>query len=262
MKLFLQLILVFQSIVLFSQQSNESLIKNPTKLKEYVTDETGTLSNAQLEYLRMKLYNLFDTTSTQIVVYMIKTLNGESIEEVSYAIATANKIGQKDFNNGVLLLIAKNDKKLRIEVGYGLEGVLTDALCVQIIKNEITPQFKNNNFYLGISKGIDAIALAVRGEYKKSDLNKNKRPSAVKTSSTLIFALVGSILLIIFVFWIIALFSSKTRYVGGKISSSTSYSSHSSSSYSSSSHSSSSSSHSSFSGGGGSFGGGGASGSW
>lgn len=143
-----------------------------------------------------------------------------------------------------------------------MEGVLTDALCSQIIKNEITPQFKNNDFYSGISKRIDAIALAVKGEYKTSDNRKNNEPSALKTLFTLVIALVGSILLIIFVFWIIALFSTKTRYIGGRSTSSGSYRSYSSSGYSSSSHSSSSSSSSGFSGGGGSFGGGGASGSW
>lgn len=256
------LFFLFYPLVLLSQNEDISLIENPPKLTEYVTDETGTLSKAQLDYLRIKLYNLFDTTSTQIVVYMIKSLDGESIEEVSHSIATENKIGQKGINNGVLLLISKNDKKLRVEVGYGLEGVLTDALCSQIIKNEITPQFKNNDFYKGIEKGIDAIALAVKGEYKISDKRKYNEPSAVKTSFTLVIALVGSILLIIFIFWIAALFSTKVRYLGGGSKSSSSYKSYSGSSYSSSSYSGSSSSSSGFSGGGGSFGGGGASGSW
>ena len=103
-------------VKLFSQSGDSSLIKNPPMLKEYVTDETGTLTQVQLDNMRKKLKSFRDSTSTQIVVYMIKTLNGEPIEEVCYAIADINKIGRKGSNNGVLLLIAKDDHKLRIEV--------------------------------------------------------------------------------------------------------------------------------------------------
>lgn len=256
--------LLYLPVFILPKTQGESLIKNPPELTEYVTDETGTLSKAQVDYLSLKLFNFFDSTSTQVVVYMINTLDGEPIEQVAYEIAMKNKIGKKGYDNGALLLIAKDDRKLRIEVGYGLEGVLTDALSAQIIRNEITPHFKNNDYYTGISRGIDAIVSAVKGEYKLSSGKKYNEPSAVKTSLTLVFALVGSVMLIIFVFWIIAIFSSKTKYVRGSNSSSSSYRSYSGSGYSSSSSGSSytSSSGSGFSGGGGSFGGGGASGSW
>ncbi|MFA5405308.1 MAG: hypothetical protein WC358_10275 [Ignavibacteria bacterium] len=81
MKIFYPIIIIlFLSQSVFSQKNIESLTNNPPKLTEYVTDETGTLSKAQLDYLRIKLYYLFDTSSTQIIVYMIKTLDGESIE--------------------------------------------------------------------------------------------------------------------------------------------------------------------------------------
>lgn len=79
--------------------------------------------------------------------------------------AEKNKIGKKDRNNGVLLLIVKNDRKLRIEVGYGLEGALTDAASSSIIRNEITPKFKQGNYYDGINAGVDAIIAVTKGEY-------------------------------------------------------------------------------------------------
>jgi uncharacterized protein len=264
MKIFCPIIIIlFLSQSAYSQKSDESLTNNPPKLTEYVTDVTGTLSKTQLDYLRLKLYYLFDTSSTQIVVYMIKTLDGESIEDVSHSIATKNKIGQKEFNNGVLLLIVKNDKKLRIEVGYGLEGVLTDALSNQIIKNEITPHFKEGDFYEGINRGIDAIIKVTKGEYHL--VSENRKNSGSSTSGAILMVILvfaGSIGLIGIIFWMNAKFSSKTGYISGTSSSYDSGSSSSYSSYSSSDSYSSSSSDSSFSGGGGDFGGGGASGSW
>ena len=96
---------------------------------------------------------------------MEPSLDGNSVEDRSYELAEQNGIGQKSKNNGVLLYIAKDDRKLRIEVGYGLEGALTDALSSQIIRKEITPQFKKGNFFEGINAGVDAIIQATKGEY-------------------------------------------------------------------------------------------------
>lgn len=160
------LFLIFVSVQVFSQsEKSKSYSDTPTKLVQYVTDETGTLSSSEINSLSQRLQNFDKSTSTQIVVYMIKSLDGESLEDVSNTIAEKNKIGRKGKDNGVLLFIAKQDRKIRIEVGYGLEGVLTDALSSQIIRKEITPSFKNNNFYEGINKGIDAMILVTKGEY-------------------------------------------------------------------------------------------------
>ena len=130
-----------------------------------MTDETGTLTPAQLKFLNTKLSNEDKSTSNQIIVYMISGLDGESLEDVSIRLAEKNKIGKKENNNGVLMLIVKDDRKIRIEVGYGLEGALTDALSSQIIRNDITPEFKSGNYYGGIDKGVDAIIQAIKGEY-------------------------------------------------------------------------------------------------
>jgi uncharacterized protein len=265
---FLLVLIVIQ--ISNSQDKDVSLINNPVKLSEYVTDETETLTASQINNLRKKLRNFFDSTSTQIVVYMINTLNGEPIDEVSSSIARYNKIGRKGYNNGLLLLIAKNDHKLRIEAGYGLEGVMTDAHSLQIIRKDISPYFKEGKYFEGIDKGTDAMILAAKGEYSLKSEDKNK--SGVSSSSiimilvfvlTVIFGCVG-------VIWLLAVkLSRSTKYLGGSRRSSgqnyyygnTDYSSFSSDSYSSSSDSS-PSSDSGFSGGGGDFGGGGASGDW
>ncbi len=172
-KIFLILALLITGIT-YSQadQSNQndeqskSLSDNPTSIKKYVVDETGTLTSSQTTSLISKLVNFEKASSNQLIVYIIPSLNGEPIENVSVEIARKNKIGKKDKNNGVLLLVAMKDKKMRIEVGYGLEGALTDALSSQIIENDLKPAFRKGQYYEGINKATDNIILATKGEYK------------------------------------------------------------------------------------------------
>ncbi len=135
------------------------------KLTRYATDLTNSLSNTDLSALESKLAAFDRATSTQVVVLMIPSLESGSLEEASHRIAEENGIGRKEKNNGALLFIAKDDRKIRIEVGYGLEGVLTDALCGLIIRNEIVPRFRQGEFFGGINAGVDAIFAATRNEY-------------------------------------------------------------------------------------------------
>ena len=130
-----------------------------------VTDRTGTLSTRDVEELDDTLAQFEDRTSTQIAVLMISSLDGEPIEELAYEIARKNGIGQKGKDNGLLILIAKNDKQARIEVGYGLEGVLPDILAGQIIRREMAPFFREGRYAEGIRAGVDAIIKATRNEY-------------------------------------------------------------------------------------------------
>ncbi len=220
-----------------------------------MTDETGTLTSSQLLDLNTKLSNEDKSTSNQIIVYMISTLDGESLEDVSIRLAEKNKIGKKENNNGVLMLIVKNDRKIRIEVGYGLEGALTDALSSQIIRNDITPEFKSGNYYSGIDKGVDAIIKAVKGEYI-ADKNPGSENNLCYGLPVFVMIIFG----IIFFFIFISIIKGR-RMIGRSIYAGKS-------GWSSSGWGSGGSSGGSFgggggfSGGGGSFGGGGASGSW
>ncbi|MEE4166983.1 MAG: TPM domain-containing protein, partial [Desulfocapsaceae bacterium] len=140
-------------------------------LKNRVNDYARILSPATVSQLESVLSALETSDSTQIVVVTIPSLQGSDIESIALSIAEQNRIGQKDFDNGALLLIARDDRKLRIEVGYGLEGTLTDLTAGQIIRNVITPQFRNGNFDLGVINGVGAMVAAVRGEYQASALN-------------------------------------------------------------------------------------------
>lgn len=144
------------------------------RLSRYLTDETNSLSEREQQVLEQKLSAYDKATSTQVVVVIIAGLGSESIESAALRIAEENGIGRKEKNNGVLLLVAKDDRKLRIEVGYGLEGVLTDVLSGQIIRHEIAPRFREGYFFEGISAGVDAIILATQNEYVA---DKNDRPS-------------------------------------------------------------------------------------
>ncbi len=138
-------------------------------LKGRVNDFARILSPATVNQLESILTNLEATDSTQLVVLTIPSLEGASLEEVSLKTAEKYQIGQKGFDNGALLLIARDDRKLRIEVGYGLEGTLTDMVSGQIIRNVITPQFRRGNFDQGVIDGIGAMISVVRGEFKAAE---------------------------------------------------------------------------------------------
>ena len=124
------------------------------------------INGYELATFNYRLKTFEDSTSNQLVILMIPSLDDYPIEYYTHDVAEKNKIGTKEHDNGALFFIAKNDKKLRIEVGYGLEGALPDALANSIIRNVIVPYFKQDDFYEGITAGIDAIISATAGEYK------------------------------------------------------------------------------------------------
>ncbi|MDH3799912.1 MAG: TPM domain-containing protein, partial [Desulfobacterales bacterium] len=152
-------------------------------LRTRVNDHAGMLSAATRQQLEDILSRLEQTDSTQIVVLTIPSLGGEVLEEFSLKVAEKWQIGQKGFDNGAILLIAKNDRKLRIEVGYGLEGSLTDLMAGRIIRNVIVPQFKAGNFDQGIIDGVQAMIGVVRGEYQAPEKSPFARGSKKKDSS-------------------------------------------------------------------------------
>lgn len=141
------------------------------RITKYATDLTGTLSSQELSQIEYTLRKFDDSTSTQIVFLMIPSLEGYPIEMLTQELAEKTKIGAKGKDNGILFFVAKDDRKMRIEVGYGLEGALPDALASSIIRNEVAPYFKQGNFFSGIAAGLIAIMKATRGEYKR-DISK------------------------------------------------------------------------------------------
>jgi uncharacterized protein len=147
------------------------------------------LSPATQRQLENSLAVFEKAESTQIVILIIPTLEGEPIEDFSIRVADKWKIGQKGLDNGAILLIAKNDRKLRIEVGYGLEGKLTDLTSGRIIQQVIVPQFRAGNFDQGVINGVNAMMEAVKGEFE-APANQTRPPGKVASGPGLIFILI------------------------------------------------------------------------
>jgi uncharacterized protein len=129
-----------------------------------VVDQTATLSSDDLASLNQLLRDFEARKGSQVAVLIVPTTNPESIEQYSIRVAEVWKIGRKKIDDGVVLVVAKNDRKLRIEVGYGLEGALTDVTAKRIIDEYITPQFRSGDFSGGISAGVNQILRVVTGE--------------------------------------------------------------------------------------------------
>jgi uncharacterized protein len=226
-----------------------------------VVDQAGVLDQATRAALTQKLADLETKTTDQMVVVTLRSLQGTSIEDFGVALGRAWQIGQKDKNNGVLLIVAPNERKVRIEVGYGLEGTLTDAVSRLIIANAIVPRFRQNDFAGGISRGVDDIISVLTGDAEEWKARAAQRPDETPDWVPLL-----TFVLIIVVILIVALMLGaaatpgarrRSRYgpwVGGP---GPFWSSGSSGGFSGGG-----SFDGGFSGGGGSFGGGGASGSW
>jgi uncharacterized protein len=132
----------------------------------HVHDEAHVLTQQTVDQLEAQLKVYEDSTSNQIAILIISSLEGEILEEYTLKVAEKWKLGDKEKDNGALLLIAVDDHKMRIETGIGLEGVLTDAISNRIIRNEIAPAFRKNNYDEGVIAGIDAMIKAIGGEYK------------------------------------------------------------------------------------------------
>lgn len=134
------------------------------KLARHVTDFTGTLTATQLDQLDARLVALEQAKGAQLVVLMVGSTDGQPIEEYSLAVAEANKIGRKGADDGVLLLVAKHDRRVRIEVGYGLEGAIPDAANARIIREYIAPKFRTGDYFGGISDAVGALTQLINGE--------------------------------------------------------------------------------------------------
>jgi uncharacterized protein len=222
-----------------------------------VVDEAQVLSPDTERDLTEKLENLETTTGRQLVVATVPSLQGYPIEDYGYQLGRTWGVGQKDKDDGVILLVAPNDRKVRIEVGYGLEPVLTDALSSVIIQSVILPKFRDGDLPAGVVAGTDALIeqLSLPADQAKARVAEASQPERHKAQGSPIVAIL-IVLFLVFVFsslfrggrrgglgsalpWIILSALSNSRRGGGFGGGG-----------------------GGFSGGGGSFGGGGSSGSW
>ena len=200
------------SLILLLVMTSVNLVAQPEVplLQQRVTDFTNSLSFNEWRALETRLKQFEDSTSTQIAILLLTSLDGGSIEDYSMRVFEKNKIGQKGKDNGVLIVIAKSDRKARIEVGYGLEGVLTDAATTQIREREMNPRFKANDFYGGLNAAVSAIMATTAGEYKV--VPRGERAPLMSVILVLVFfGILGA--------FVLPMLSSKRRYVIGSGSS-------------------------------------------
>jgi uncharacterized protein len=162
-----------------------------------VVDEANILDPATRAALTQKIADFEAKTSDQLVVVTLKSLQGTSIEDFGVELGRRWRIGQKDTNNGVLLIVVPSERKVRIEVGYGLEGTLTDAVSKLIIENAIIPRFRANDIPGGVSRGVDDIISVLSGDAEEWKQRAARRPDPTPPW--------GSILILILAFGVFAL---------------------------------------------------------
>lgn len=143
----------------------------------FATDLTGTLTPTQKQSLEQQLSQLESTKGSQLAILIVPSTQPESIGQYAFRVAEQWKLGRKNIDDGVLLLIAKNDRKARIEVGYGLEGAIPDAIAKRVISDVMTPYFKAGDFYGGISAGIIQLTRLINGESLPPAPNRSNRNS-------------------------------------------------------------------------------------
>jgi uncharacterized protein len=155
--------------------STASAQEFPSKSNRLVNDFASLLSAEEVNTLERKLVTYNDTTSTQVTIVIIKSLEGYEVSDYAVRLGNAWGIGKADKNNGALILVSLDEKKMSIQTGYGLEGALPDAICKRIIENELKPSFKAGNFYQGFDLATTAIFKFAAGEYKADHYKKKKK---------------------------------------------------------------------------------------
>lgn len=170
------------------------------ELKGRVSDYADIITADIESALNAKLEALEAEDSTQIAVLTVDSLNGVPIEEYGLRVAETWGIGQKGKDNGALLLVAFNEREVRIETGYGLEGSLTDLICSSIIRNEIVPSFKAGDYGKGIEAGIDAMIGIVKGEYTPAEdavfRSSSPKKLIASVAATVLFILISGWLIV------------------------------------------------------------------
>ncbi|NJL15416.1 MAG: TPM domain-containing protein, partial [Microscillaceae bacterium] len=178
----------------------------------FVQDEASMLSVEDRNRLEQMLKSYQDSTSTQIGIFTVASLGGQSIEAYSVALATRLGIGQKGKDNGLLILLAREERKVRIEVGYGLEAILTDLVCKRLIEEVMSPQFRQGKFGAGLEQALEKIFKLLSGEFTGADLEP-PRPwmTSPDFDNQIFYTFLGQLLLAIS-FYISSFFIKYTRF--------------------------------------------------
>lgn len=196
-------IFLYTMLTFINPATAQFRIPEKPDLETSVYDYVGLLSESQKSALEQKLIRYSDTTSTQIVIVIISSTEGENINYLGAQWGEKWGIGQAEEDNGVLIILARDDRRIAINTGQGVEHLLTDALSKRIIENIILPEFRNDDYYAGLDKGADVIFSVLQGEYQGSPAEKEEDPSP------------GNLIFIVFLIIMIIYFISRRRGGGG-----------------------------------------------
>jgi uncharacterized protein len=197
------LIILFPVLAIFNFCSAQFRIPEKPDFETSVYDYVNLLSEAEKASLENKLIKYSDTTSTQIVVAVISSTEGENINYLGAQWGQEWGIGQAKEDNGILILLARDDRSIAIQTGQGVEHLLTDALSKRIIENVIIPEFRNGDYFEGLNKGADVIFSVLQGEYQGTRQEEEESFSP------------GNLIFLVFIIIMIVYFISRRKGGGG-----------------------------------------------
>jgi len=213
-------VLLLLSSIVFAYPLETLIKERPTG---FVTDKTGTLSPGERLDLENRISQIEKNTSAEIALVVIDTLEGESIEYYTVQLMEKWGIGKKEINNGILVLVVINDRKVRIEVGYGLEPYITDARAGNIIRNDIAPEFVNENYYTGLNNAVTTIEERIKSDPEVSGQTSERFSEAALISgglgsfSNFVSGIVGGTGLFIVILLIIIGIALGMKWTGSKL---------------------------------------------
>lgn len=197
---------VLLSIVAMSASGQQVRVIEPTG--QWVTDRGDFLAVAEELDLARRLAGFADTTSTQIIIVTLKDLGGAPVSDYAFELGRKWQVGQADKDNGVVILLSRQESKVFIATGYGIEGAIPDAIAGRIVRNVMIPRFKQGQFFDGLRAGADAVMLASSGEFTADEVAPSRRRSEPRP-------LAGILIIGFILYSIISGFRNRGKHGGG-----------------------------------------------
>lgn len=192
-----------------------SALDIPPAPTQWVTDKAGILNPSQADTLNRKLSDFEQSSGAQFLIYIFPSLGGEALEDFTIRCATKWKVGQKKYDNGLILFVFVQEKKLRIEVGYGLEGTMTDAFSSRVIRDYIAPHFQQGDWYGGLNAAADAIIAKIKGGEAPVPPLQPRGSSQPQASGNAFGSIIPFLIIIVFFIFILPMFRRQRSGCGG-----------------------------------------------